>query len=63
MFIWTAEYYYRSMYLIEHSQYVNLFDSGEDDGDEQECERQVQQEWIDERLRAIHFWKELRHAF
>ena len=51
------------MYLIEHSQYVNLFDSGEDDGDEQECERQVQQEWIDERLRAIHFWKELRHAF
>ena len=51
------------MYVIKYSQYISLFDSGEDDGDEQECEGQVQQEWIDVCLRAIHFRIEFRHAF
>ena len=60
----TTNIFDHPSYVIEfHSQYVSLLDSGEDDGDEQECERQVQQEGIDERLRAVHFGVELRHAF
>ena len=49
--------------IVRHLQYVSLFDSGEYDGDEQEREGQVQQEGVDERLRAVHFRVELGHAF
>ena len=54
----------RNLYVLNlYSQYISLLDSGEDDGNEQECEGQVEQEGIDERLRAVHFRVELGHPF
>ena len=45
-----------------YSHDVSLFDAGEEDGDEQEREGQVQQEGLDQRLRAVHFRIELGHT-